>query len=347
MRIISGKYRGRNLVSFEGKDIRPTIDRVKESIFNVIQFGIANSRFIDLFAGTGSMGIEAISRGAKEVIFSDNANSSLNILKQNLKGIEGEYKILNRDYREALNSIVEKVDYIFVDAPYALDCILDIVKIIKARDLFTQDSYLIYEHDDTKEYTLPKDFYIEKTKVFGKVVVDYIKLSQKVCAVTGSYDPITLGHISVIEDALKEFDKVVVLIAQNEQKGVFFTFDERKKIAEAALKEYKNVIVEICEGYVFSFLNQNNIDIIARGYRTQQDYDYEVEMAKYNEEHGKIKTILYKAKDDSVDISSTKVRDALKNNEEIRGLVPKNTVKLIKRIYEDKKLWSNKVLKNT
>lgn len=336
MRIISGKYRGRPLVSFEGKDVRPTIDRVKESIFNVVQFGIPNSRFVDLFAGTGSIGIEAISRGASEVIFSDNAQSSINILKQNLKGIEGEYKILNRDYREALNAISGKVDYIFIDAPYKLDCIETITKIVLDRDILNKDGYIIYEHDIDKKYSLTKEFFVEKTKIFGKIEVDYIKYTKKLCAVTGSFDPITLGHIDIIDMAQKDFDKLVVVIAQNEQKEVFFNFEERKQIVEAALSDYKNINVEICEGYVFSFLNDNKIDIIARGYRTQKDYKYEQEMAAYNKEHGHVETVLYKADGKHDTISSTQVRQALINNEEIKGLVPKNIVKLIKRIYEVK-----------
>jgi len=334
MRIIAGKYRGKPLISFEGRDIRPTIDRVKKSIFNVIQFGVPNSRFVDLFSGTGSIGIEAISRGAKEVYFSDNAVYSINILKQNLKGIDGEYKIQNRDYREALNSLSGQVNYIFIDAPYALDCINNVEEIVLKKDLLAQDGYIIYEHDINKEFNLSQNFFIEKTKVFGKVQVDFIKRAKKICAVTGSFDPITLGHIFIIEKAIKDFDKLVIVIAQNEQKDAFFDFKDRKTIVDAAVKEYKNINVEICEGYVFPFLNERKINIIARGYRTDEDYTYEENMAKYNEEHGNIKTILYKADDAYLDVSSTKVRDALKNNGEIRGLVPKNSVKLIKRLYE-------------
>ena len=339
MRIISGKYRGRPLVSFEGKDVRPTIDRVKESIFNVIQFGIKDSYFVDLFSGTGSIGIEAISRGAKEVILSDNAQSSINIIKQNLKGIEGEYKLLNRDYRETLNSLSHKVDYIFVDAPYALDCINNIVDIVKNRDLLSDDGYIIYEHDDEKRYKLPQEFFVEKVKTFGKVQVDYIKHTNTVCAVTGSFDPITLGHIDIIEKALKDYDKVVVVIAQNETKPSFFKFEDRKKIVDEAIKDYDNAICEVCEGYVYPFLNERNIGIIARGYRTEEDLAYEKDMAQYNKEHGNLETVLYEAKSKDSDISSTKVRQALENSLTIKGLVPKNIEKIIKKLYEVNKLW--------
>ena len=334
MRIIAGKYRGRTLASFEGNDVRPTIDRVKESIFNVIQFGIADSKFIDLFAGTGSMGIEAISRGASEVVFGDSAQSSIRLIKQNLQGIEGNYRILNRDYRETLNSLHEPVDYIFVDAPYKLDCINDIEDIVKKKNLLNKDGYIIYEHDIEKKYRLSKDFYVEKVKEFGRVQVDYIKPSTHVVAVTGSFDPITNGHLFIIDEALKEYDKVVVVIAQNEEKKSFFKFEDRLKIVEEALKDYINIDIQVCKGYVFEFLNAQKIGIIARGYRNDVDLKYENEMSAYNKEHGNIETVLYKCEGKIAEISSTKVREALEKDLTIKGLVPKNIEKLLKKLYE-------------
>src|SRR5690606_5573787 len=85
LRIISGRYKGRSLVSFKAPHIRPTTDRVKESLFNKIQSRVDGSRVLDLFSGTGSLGLEAISRGASLVEFVDDSASSLNILKKNLK----------------------------------------------------------------------------------------------------------------------------------------------------------------------------------------------------------------------------------------------------------------------
>jgi 16S rRNA (guanine966-N2)-methyltransferase len=335
LRVISGKYRGKNLVAPEGKDVRPTIDRVKESIFNVIQFGVMNSKFIDLFAGTGSMGIEAISRGASETIFSDISKTSLDFVKYNLKGIDGNYKILNRDYRETLNSIQGSVDYIFVDAPFALDCINEICLIVGKRKLIDKSGYIIYEHDIERNYTLSQEFYIEKSKTFGKIQVDFIKLANKVCAVTGSFDPITKGHLDIIEKALNEYDKVVVVIAQNETKKSLFTLEQRKEIVQKAVFNYPNVLVDICDGYIFKYLNEHKIDIIVRGYRNDTDYAYEIDMAKYNKEHGNIETILYKAKDEKADISSTKVRQALINNENIKDLVPKCVYNIIVKLYKE------------
>ena len=336
MRVIAGKYRGKVLQSFEGRDIRPTIDRVKESIFNVIQFDVKDSIFVDLFAGTGSIGIEALSRGAKSVIFSDIAKSSLDIINANLKGIDGNYRVLNRDYRETLYSIKDQADFIFVDAPYKMDCIEEICEIADSKNCLKNNGYIIYEHDENKEFNLPTKFYIEKRKKFGIVVVDYIKKTDKICAVTGSFDPITLGHMCIIEHARKLFDKVVVVIAQNEEKKSFFTFDQRKQMVEESLEEYLNVSVEVCNGYVFEYLNKKNINVIVRGYRNNVDYEYEREMSAYNKEHGNIDTLLYQASEEESFISSTQVRNYLEKNEKIIGLVPKSIVKLVNKFYKEK-----------
>ncbi|MDE5616743.1 MAG: 16S rRNA (guanine(966)-N(2))-methyltransferase RsmD, partial [Clostridia bacterium] len=190
MRVISGKYRGRRLNSPIGNDVRPTGDKVKESIFNVIQFDIAGSRFIDLFAGSGAIGIEAMSRGAAHTLFSDNSKASLELLKSNLKGIDDDYKVVGRDYRDTLYSADGKWDFIFVDPPYRTDYIGEICEIAKERDLLADGGYIIYEHGGN-DYDLPDGMRICKRKRFGIVTVDYIGKSKGNTALAGSYDPNT------------------------------------------------------------------------------------------------------------------------------------------------------------
>ena len=98
MRIISGKYKGKKLKEFSLDTTKPTLDRVKESIFNLIQFDVLDSVVLDLFAGTGGLGIEAISRGAKLTHLVDFKKQAVSIIKENLKGIDGEYQVYNSDY---------------------------------------------------------------------------------------------------------------------------------------------------------------------------------------------------------------------------------------------------------
>lgn len=120
MRIVGGKYRGISLTAFDGDKIRPTSDKVRESFFNIIQFEIYGKSFLDLFCGTGAMGIEALSRGAKRVNFNDASKESLAILKKNLSKIkvDGDYTITNYNAQVYLKSTDKKFDFIYIDPPY-------------------------------------------------------------------------------------------------------------------------------------------------------------------------------------------------------------------------------------
>lgn len=120
MRVITGSARGRRLETLEGEDVRPTTDRIKEAIFSIIQFETEGRRFLDLFAGSGQMGIEALSRGAKEACFVDNAKKSVEIVKRNLKtvGFENKAKVFSMDFRSFLSMNAERFDIAFLDPPY-------------------------------------------------------------------------------------------------------------------------------------------------------------------------------------------------------------------------------------
>lgn len=123
MRIVGGKYKGRTLCAFDGQKIRPTADKVRESLFNILQFEIYGKSFLDLFCGTGAMGIEALSRGAKNVVFNDLSRESLALLKKNIEKIkvEEDYTVKNLDAITFLKQTTLKFDYIFIDPPYKSD----------------------------------------------------------------------------------------------------------------------------------------------------------------------------------------------------------------------------------
>ena len=120
MRIVAGKYRGRTLCEFDGNKIRPTADKVRESIFNIIQFKVAGSDFLDLFAGTGAMGIEALSRGANSATFNDLSRDSLVLIKKNLEKlkVDESYKLTSLDASIFVKNCTDKFDIVFIDPPY-------------------------------------------------------------------------------------------------------------------------------------------------------------------------------------------------------------------------------------
>ena len=149
MRIISGKYRGLNLAEFKGEDIRPTADRVKESLFNILYGRIAQKRVLDLFCGSGSLGIECLSRGAAEVHFNDLSPDSIALLKKNLSKLKGEnaYKITNCDYSACLSRLTGQFGLIFIDPPYRLEIGRHSLEIISASNLLSPDGVAVLERD--------------------------------------------------------------------------------------------------------------------------------------------------------------------------------------------------------
>lgn len=149
MRVISGRYRGLNLAEFKGKDIRPTSDRVKESLFNILMQKIAGSRVLDLFCGSGSLGIECLSRGAEYVHFNDISQDSINVLGVNLKKLAGTHNIkaTKLDYNECLKGVKGQFDLIFIDPPYADDCGIYALQSVAKYNLLSKDGIAIYERD--------------------------------------------------------------------------------------------------------------------------------------------------------------------------------------------------------
>ena len=105
MRVVAGKHRSRPLYSPKNSDVRPTTDMVKESIFNIIQNDVIGSKFLDLFAGSGAIGIEAISRGAEKVVFVDNSKESISLIKQNLQMLKEEAQVIFGDFEYALSRL--------------------------------------------------------------------------------------------------------------------------------------------------------------------------------------------------------------------------------------------------
>jgi 16S rRNA (guanine966-N2)-methyltransferase len=148
MRIIAGRYRGRKLAEYYCESTRPTTDRIKENVFNLLSNLIEfdGCSVLDLFAGTGQYGIECISRGAKFVSFCDNDTRATSIIKKNLTNIQGNFVMLNKDYKEVLSN-GGRYDLVFLDPPYNSSLGEDTIKMIIAGRLLKPNGVIILETD--------------------------------------------------------------------------------------------------------------------------------------------------------------------------------------------------------
>lgn len=154
MRIISGKARGTKLNTLEGLETRPTLDRIKESLFNILQNRIYGAKVLDLFAGSGALGLETLSRGADVAVFCDNSYQAIQIIKENVSKthFENQAKIFKKDFKEILNSLKnERFDIIFLDPPYESDLDLDALEIIIENNMLSDEGIIILETDRKKE----------------------------------------------------------------------------------------------------------------------------------------------------------------------------------------------------
>lgn len=173
MNIISGIARGKKLETLDGEHTRPTLTRIKESIFNIIQFDIIDKNILDLFAGSGAMGLEALSRGASHCVFVDNTSS--NIIEKNIKncGFMDNFIVKSIDYQLALREM-DSVDIIFLDPPYRESILNEALALISELDILSKNGIIICETNLDYEFKIPINMHIQKTYKYGKILISKI-----------------------------------------------------------------------------------------------------------------------------------------------------------------------------
>ena len=179
MKVISGLYKGRNIEGFFIDGTRPTMDRVKESLFSIIQNYIKDSIVLDLFAGSGNLGIEALSEGASKAYLVDKNKKAINVIKKNIStiGIENSF-VFNMDFKQSLKYFKENNIYfnlIFLDPPYKTDYIEKSLTLIDEYDLLKEDGIIICESDDLNKIIYSKKYTKIKEKKYGDKYIVIIK----------------------------------------------------------------------------------------------------------------------------------------------------------------------------
>ncbi len=182
MRIIGGKYRSRVLATFDGEAVRPTSDRVKESLFNILALRFQGARVLDLFSGSGALGLESLSRGAREVVFNDKSKDSVAILKKNMKTLKiedgKEAKVYNLDADVYLDYAKEPFDIIFIDPPYALEVGVRAVEKIAKKSLLSENGVLVFERDKPFEGEVDGLEKYDERK-YGKAILTFFRPATK------------------------------------------------------------------------------------------------------------------------------------------------------------------------
>lgn len=186
MRIITGRARGARLKTLEGLSTRPTSERVKEAVFSMIQFDIEGREVLDLFAGSGQMGLEAISRGAASATLVDSSKEAIRIIEDNAKKtrLENECIIRNSDCMDFIRrSKGKRFDVIFIDPPYASGLYKPVLKELLAADMLKKASIIVCESDCDelidKDAILTSAFRVRKTSRYSKTVITVLELAER------------------------------------------------------------------------------------------------------------------------------------------------------------------------
>lgn len=182
MRVIGGTAKGRKLASPKGGNMRPTSDRVKEAIFNIISGIVQDAEVLDLFAGTGSLGIEALSRGASKAYFVDSRPESIKLIKSNLEitGFQDKASVIKADVNKAVDRFVKsgvKFKLIFLDPPYRISVsFLDAILLMIASHMLNFNGLLILEHSAKSEPRSVEGLEVESTRIYGDTAVTFYRM---------------------------------------------------------------------------------------------------------------------------------------------------------------------------
>ncbi len=180
MRIISGKCKGKKLVSVAGAATRPTADRVREAIFNIISAQVPGAAVLDLFAGTGAFGLEALSRNARSAVFIENSAPALRVIERNIRacGQEGAARLIQWDILKNLNCIragTPLFDLIFMDPPYHRKAVFPALSNLARTGALVDGASLIVEHAADDPFDVPSDAYeLYDQRKYGKTLVSFL-----------------------------------------------------------------------------------------------------------------------------------------------------------------------------
>lgn len=184
MRVISGSARGLKLKAPKGLNTRPTADRIKESLFNIIANDLYDINFLDIFSGSGGIGIEALSRGAAQAVFIDSSKESVEVISENLKAarLYDKARIIKSDVFSAVSRLggeKRKFDIIFMDPPYGKGLVEETINAVKKADILAENGFIIAEQASDEPDILIEPFNVFRVKNYNKIKMTFIEYSKE------------------------------------------------------------------------------------------------------------------------------------------------------------------------
>lgn len=341
MRIIAGEARGVRLAAVP-EGVRPTADRVREALFNSLGQFFDGGEVLDLYAGTGALGIEALSRGCERATFVEKNGRTVAVVKENLRRarLDARAEVIRGDARaevEKLAGAKRRFRLIFADPPYRIagSEIGEVLPLLIS--LLAPGGRVVVESGDS----LPENLQESAKGVsrrYGGTVVTFFERSEATMDVAicpGSFDPVTSGHLDVIRRASALFDHVVVAVGSNvRKKSAKLPAAERARLIEKVTKPLDNVSVEIMEGLLVNFAREQGARAVVKGLRAGSDFESEFQQAQLNRTlYSEFETVFIMAAAEHSFLSSSAVREIASLGGSVKGLVPEEILETVQSSY--------------
>jgi pantetheine-phosphate adenylyltransferase/16S rRNA (guanine(966)-N(2))-methyltransferase RsmD len=339
MRIIAGSARGTRLAPVP-KTVRPTADRVRESLFNALGQFFDSGSVLDLYAGTGALGIEALSRGFDRAVFVERDRKVRDVILDNLRRtrFSARAEVIGGEVEGVLAILEgrgEAFDLIFLDPPYRIAAAEVGGTLHRLRSLLAPGGRVVIESGEAPVEVAGGRKGV--TRRYGGTFITILERSELTMIVAvcpGSFDPVTTGHLEVIRRACKIFDHVVVAVGANRKKRSRLPAVERARLIEKVTADIENVSVEVMEGLLVEFAREQGAQAIVKGLRAVSDFESEFEQAQLNRTmFPELETVFIMASAEHSFLSSSAVREIASLGGDVRGLVPDGILETVREIY--------------
>jgi len=313
---------------------------VRESLFNSLGQFFDGGRVLDLYAGTGALGIEALSRGCERAVFVERDRRALTAIRQNLQrtGFEDRAEIIGGDVELQLGRLEragEQYNLIFTDPPYRIAAAEVGGILYRLGALLRPGGRVVVESGEAPVEGAGGEKGV--TRRYGGTFVTVFERSELTMIVAvcpGSFDPVTMGHLDIVRRAARIFDHVVIAVGGNLRKAPRLSAVERARLIEKVTGDLENVSVEVMEGLLVDFAREQGAQVIVKGLRAVSDFESEFEQAQLNRTLlPELETVFIMASAEHSFLSSSAVREIASLGGEVRGLVPEGILETVRQIY--------------
>jgi len=356
MRVIAGSAKGRRLRSVHGTATRPTADKVKGAMFSIIasRFSLAGAQVLDVFAGSGALGIEALSRGAGSVTFVEQSAAAIDALRANLRAcrFESQAHVVRASAARALTQLARgerRFDGVLADPPYEQGHVAVTLAALAAQGLVQPGGWVVIEHALAEAPAVRYDgLRLTQTRRYGKTGVALLvaddlmpearssRLSPQRAVYAGSFDPFTSGHLDVVRRAVNVFDEVIVAVAAGSsdprKERAFFTAEERVAMIHDALADTSGrARADSFTGLLVDYCDRVEAHVIIRGLRAVSDFEYEFQMAMMNRHlRPHIETFFMAAGETHFYTASRLVKEVASLGGDVSALLPESVLRRLR-----------------